>query len=130
MSNYYCINEKTTTMIKSIRLWDITKAQPTTGYNNKKTMMMATITRCKIKRVMQVALSYNNEKTTMTMTKIIRRRGGWGWWCSWAMASHNNTKKTTTINMSYNKKNTNMSINMTRKSGNQWWWHSKYQQAI
>jgi hypothetical protein len=41
-------------------------------------MMMAMITRCKIKRVMQVALSYNNEKTTLTMTKIIRRRGGGG----------------------------------------------------
>ncbi len=32
-----------------------------------------------------------------------------------AMASHNNTKNTTTINMGYNnKKSTNMSINMTR----------------
>jgi hypothetical protein len=39
-------------------------------------MMMAMITRCKMKRVMQVALSYINEKTKMTMTKIIRRRGG------------------------------------------------------
>jgi hypothetical protein len=39
-------------------------------------MMMAMITRWKIKRVMQVAPSYNNEKTKMTMIKIIRRRGG------------------------------------------------------
>lgn len=119
-----CINEKTTMMIKSMRSWDITKAMTTNNQlQHREDQHDGHITRCKIKRVMQVALSYNNVKTKTTMTKIIRRGE---WHRTWAMASHCNTKNTTTINMGYNnKKSTNMSINMTRKSQNQWRWHSK-----